>query len=152
MKIKTLKMLSLCLLVFGMTSFPLAQAGKPQDVQDGVYGHRIAIWDPSSLEFEEGESAYILYGWYYLDWEKEEYPMPIKMEVWCEGIEFKVFRFTRQLKQEGAVSPTFFFYVLFEPYTFNAGGYLLEVYFLFHGEPMLYYPHYLNILPDSTPM
>lgn len=152
MKFKNLKVLSLSLLVLGVSCIPLVQAGKPQDVLDGVYGHRITIWNSDSLEFAEDEAAYLLYGWYYAEGEREDFPMPIKIEVYCDEIELKVFRFTRQLKQEGALSPTYYFYVLFDPYYFAVGVHLLEVYFTFQGEQMLYFPHILNVLPEDLPI
>jgi hypothetical protein len=151
MKLKNLKVLSLSLLVLGMSCMSLVQAGKPQDVRNGVHGHRIAIWDPDSFEFAEDEATYILYGWYYAEGEREDFPMPVKMEVYYNEIELKVFRFTRQLKQEGALSPTFYFYVLFDPYFFDVGESSLDVYLTFQGEQMLHFPHDLNVLPVDVP-
>ncbi|QEE17475.1 hypothetical protein DSAG12_03312 [Promethearchaeum syntrophicum] len=149
MRLKILKVLIIGLIIMGMHNIPLVQAGKPQNVIDGLYGHRIKVWDESTWEFSEDEPTYILYGWAYLEEEWKVFPMPIKLNVRCEEIEFKVKRFTRQNDIEGAVSPTFYFYVLFDPYTFSVGEHFLETYYMFHGECMLDFSHHINVLPAS---
>ena len=151
MKYKFLKVLSLSLLVLGMSCMPFVQAGKPQNVLDGVYGHRITLFNPETFEFAEDEATYILYGWYYAEGEREDFPMPVKMEVYYNEIELKVFRFTRQLNQVGSISPTYYFYVLFDPYFFDVGEGSLDVYLTFQGEQMLHFPHDLNVLPADLP-
>jgi len=155
MRLKSVKVLILSFIVLGMLNIPMVQAGKPQDVREGAYGHRIKVWDNSTWEFSEDEPAYLLYGWVYVEGEREDYPMPIKIEVFCEGFEFKVFRFALKVDVDEYLTPIFYFYVLFDPYTFSVGEHYLETYYTFHGERNLEefdWSHPINVLPEDTPM
>ena len=136
----------------GMLSIPMAQAGRPQDVRNGEYGHRIWVGTNSTWEFSVDEPTYLLYGWAYLEEEWKVFPMPLKIEFSCGDIEFKVQRFTINYKIEEIVKPVYFFYTLIDPYTFSVGEHHLEIYYYFHGEIMLDLSHPINVLPADTPM
>ena len=153
MRLKSVKVLILSFIVLGMLNIPLVQAGKPHDVRAGEYGHRIAVWNEDSWEFSEDDPTYLLYGWVYLEEEWEDYPMPVKMEVHCEDIEFKVFRFSVKTDVVEHITPIFYFYVLFEPYTFSVGIHYLETYLTFHGERLdigFDISHNITVLPVNN--
>ena len=153
MKYKIAKVLTLSLIVLGMFNIPMVQAGKPHDVRAGEYGLLLQHDDPATWVFHEDEATYILWGWAYLEWEWKVYPMPIKTEVWVDDIEFKVHRFAVKLDAEEYVTPAFFFYVLFEPYTFSPGEHFLEVFFTFHGVRCdeYYWWETITVLPEGMP-
>ncbi|MHA1476276.1 MAG: hypothetical protein ACTSPA_05890 [Promethearchaeota archaeon] len=154
MRLKSVKVLILSFIVLGMLNIPMVQAGKPHDVRAGEYGQRINWWDPDSRKFSEDTPTYYLIGWAYLEEEWKVYPMPVKVEVHWEDVEFKMHRFTINSEDELHVKPIFFFYVLFEPYTFSPGEHYLDIFFTFHGERCWDINLSLDIIvyPEDMPM
>ena len=130
---------------------PTAMAGKPQKVLDGEYGHRINIGDENSYYFYEDEPTYVAYGWYYIEGERELYPMPIKLELYCDGIEIKLHRFTRKSDDEAALSPVYWFYCILDPFYFTPGEHFMEIKVNSHGSIVMELSHPIFVM-DAGPM
>lgn len=138
-------------LFFALTTVNITQAGIPEDVFYGEFGHRISVWNPDSLTFYTLEPTYIREGWAMNDIKDNANNfLPCEIKIFLNGEEIKLQRF-HFYDKNGEYFPGYpeyhhwFFYQIFEPGYFKPGTYSWHVIYLSKAKVIEVYET-LNVL------